>query len=484
MSKENKEPSDIAKRVLHNIRKDSLVQEGQTLLVAVSGGPDSVCLLHVLSSLRQKLGINLHAVHLDHQLRGVESEADARYVAELVRRLDIPATVETRDVNSYQKKYRLSPEEAAREVRYAFFSEVAQSIGGDRVAVGHTLDDHVETILLHLIRGSGMQGLTGLQPAAVWRKGVNRLQVVRPLLDITREETMAYCREYGLEPRTDSSNLSRSFLRNRIRLELLPVLQKYNPQIKEALERLSKIAGNEVNYMNSLAIAAWQKTVRVSNNTVVLNKKKFNALDVSIQRYLLRMAIEKVRGEADNPLRDIEEKHIAEMLNALDKKAGKMIKLPYGLVFVVEYDRYLLGTDPAALSPFPPLAGGYRLPAPGKTRAGGWTVKADIGERKDLRKGNAFTACMDFNKAGSDLFVRTYRAGDRFQPLGMSDDKKLGEFMIDARIPHAWRSRIPIVCNSQHIVWVAGYRLDDRVKVTPETDKVLEISFRKIRKPK
>ncbi len=471
-------------RVLNFIREKNLIPNKKPLLVAVSGGPDSVCLLQILGRLRNILKINLHVVHLDHQLRGEESEADARYVIELARRLDIPATVGERDVLSYRNKYRLSLEEAAREVRYTFFSELANTIGADRVAVGHTQDDHIETILMHLIRGSGTSGLRGLQPVSRWQLGGNQITVVRPLLKITREETAAYCRKYELAPRLDSTNLSMSPLRNKIRQQLLPLLKEYNPAVTDALQRTAQIAGDEQDFLEIIYNAAWARTATVKNNTVLFNKRKFIALEPAVQRQLLRMAVEKLVGT----LKDIESHHIEDILSALSKPAGKTIQLLYGLVFVVEYDRYLLGTDSAALSPFPPLKGELSLSVTGKTQAAGWTVKADIILSKTNKiplyppspKGEThrFTAYFDFDKTGDKLTVRPFRTGDRFQPLGMNETKKLGEFMIDSRIPHAWRNRIPIVSSPEQILWVVGYRIDERTKVTSRTKRVLKVAFR------
>lgn len=469
--------SALERRVLGFIRRHDLLKGG-TLLVAVSGGPDSVCMLLILYKLRDELGISLHVVHLDHQLRGAESEVDARYVSELVRHLNLPATIEARDVLSYQKKYRLSPEEAAREVRYSFIAEVAVKLKAGRVAVGHTLDDNTETILMHLIRGSGTRGMAGLQPSSHWHMGNLSLELVRPLLPVSREETQAYCREHELAPRTDSTNLSLSPLRNKIRLQLLPLLKSYNPNIAEALLRTASIAGEEQDLIGSLGNIAWESTARVENNTVVIKKDEFTALHPALQRHLIRMAIETIRTGAANPLKDIESVHVEEIKDALHKPAGKVIHLPYGLVFSVEYDRYLLGTDPAALSPFPPLDGDTRLAVPGSTFAGKWQIRTDIIKPAQMKKPGDFTAYFDFDKTGKLLTVRSCRAGERFQPLGMDSLKKLGRFMIDARVPHAWRDRIPVVSNNRQIVWLMGYRIDERVKVTEATKRALRIRFK------
>jgi tRNA(Ile)-lysidine synthase len=216
-------------KVLAYIRGKNLASSGDKLVVAVSGGPDSVCLLHILSGLRQELGIELHIAHLNHKLRGAESDADAEYVAGLARRLKIPATIESRDVRAYRAQHRLTLEEAAREVRYNFLAGVAEQTGAEKVAVGHTADDHAETVLMHLLRGSGTRGLRGLLPVSRWQSSGRSLTVIRPLLELNRQDTVDYCRAHKLKPHTDTSNLSAEPFRNRVRRHLLPELRKYNP---------------------------------------------------------------------------------------------------------------------------------------------------------------------------------------------------------------------------------------------------------------
>ncbi|HUV75177.1 MAG TPA: tRNA lysidine(34) synthetase TilS [Dehalococcoidales bacterium] len=491
-----KESVALGQLVLHFIQEQHLIPEPQKLVVAVSGGPDSVCLLHILVKLREKLGISLHVAHLNHQLRGAEAEADAQYVADLARQLDLPATIERRDVKAYQAKQRLSLEEAAREVRYTFLAQVARSIEADRVAVGHTVDDHIETILMHLIRGTGTRGLRGLQPSSQWQSPDISLTVIRPLLPVSREETADYCRYHQLKPRLDASNLSLSPLRNRIRQQLLPLLQSYNPQVVEALLRTARIAADDLAFLDKEVARLWSEIAREHENTIILDKAKFAELPSALQRYLLRTSIEKLLGN----LKDIETRHIEEIMAALNKPAGKRISLPEGLIFSIEYDRYLLGPDPAALSPFPVLETELALKVPGKTPLPGWQVAATIiNQQGESQRGEAplthfpppfsregdkggglpdsLTAYFDLDKAGRKLTVRTRQPGDRFQPLGMDQPKKLNEFMIDSKIPHPWRRRVPIVCSPEHLLWVVGWRIDDRVKVTEGTRRVLRLEM-------
>jgi len=494
----NTEP--LEERALGLIREHCPLSGKHWLVVAVSGGQDSVCLLHILVGLQEKLDMKLHVAHLDHQLRGADAEADAQYVSQLARQLGVPATIEQRDVRAYQARQHISLEEAAREVRYSFLAEVAVSVGAERVAVGHTTDDHVETVLMHLIRGTGTRGLRGLRPSSQWRSSGSNLTIIRPLLGVSRQETADYCRHHRLMPRLDITNLSLSPLRNKIRLQLLPLLQSYNPQVAEALLRTARIASDELAFLDSESARLWSGIAWREADAIALDKGAFLELPPALQRHLLRVAVEELLGS----LKDIETRHIEGIMAALTKPAGRRLDLPVGLVFVIEYRRYLLSLDAASLSPFPTLEKEVTLKIPGETVFPGWRVSATIVEPTKVRgkpkgalippktaglpvPGNGmketglpeddYVAHFDFSKVGHEIVVRCRRPGDRFQPLGMSQSKKIGEFMIDAKIPRAWRQRIPVVCSSEHIIWVVGGRIDDREKVTESTTQVLCLEF-------
>ena len=497
-----KQTPTLEQRVAHFIREHHLVPSGARLLVAISGGPDSTCLLHLLVGLRKKLGIELHVAHLDHRLRGAESEADADYVERLANSLDIPLTMEKADVKAYQRKKRLSLEEAAREVRYRFLTETAGAVGADCIATGHTLDDQVETILMHLIRGTGTRGLIGLKPGSQWLLNGKSITIVRPLLEISRRETDDYCKHHRLNPCLDTSNLSLSPLRNRIRQQLLPLLRSYNPNVAEALLRTAAIAADEIDFLDAEVDRMLPAVVGEQTGVTILNKEYFQRLHPAIKRHLLRAAIERLISS----LKDIETRHIEAIMAVLDKPAGKQISLPGGLIFSVEYDRYLLGAELASLCPYPVIGGEYSLNIPGQTKLPGWQVEAEIiGIEEGKLEGasassettvplpfikgkgtkglgfnnNDFTAHLDLDKAGSELKVRHRKPGDRFQPLGMGQTKKVNKFMIDTCIPRAWRGRIPVVFSPQQILWLVGYRIDDRVKVTGETKRVLRLEFKR-----
>jgi tRNA(Ile)-lysidine synthase len=467
----------LEQRVIGFIQKHNLFSADDRLVVAVSGGADSVCLLHILVQWRKELGVELHVAHLNHQLRGAESDSDAGYVSDLARRLDVPATIERRDVAAYRDQKGGSLEEAARESRYSFLAEVASVIGASKVVVGHTRDDHIETIVMHLLRGAGTAGLCGLQPSSVLPYGENsgQLEVVRPLLELSRQETLGYCQRYNLAPRSDSSNVSPSFLRNRVRLELLPVLRNYNPGIDKALLRLADIAGDDVSFIAKKASLLWKKLASEEDDIIYLDMSQMVASPRAMQRQIFRRAIKQLRGN----LKDVEADHIEAMMGFLSKPAGKKLCLPDGLTLSTEYGRLVLASAQASICPLPPLKGTFSIKIPGETDLPGWRVRADIiGQVVSDEDGLA--ASFDLNRVGKELTVRRRRPGDRFQPLGMSQAKKLQDFMVDSRIPGSWRDRVPLICSPEQILWVVGWRIDDRAKVTENTKDILRLQFERL----
>jgi len=454
--------NDLKQRVLQFIQKERLIpgekgdKSEKILLVGVSGGPDSVCLLNILDQLKESLGVSLHACHLNHMLRGASSDADARYVSTLAQRLGIAATVERRDVKAYQREHRLSIEEAAREVRYDFFAQLAESIGARRIALGHTRDDQVETILMHLVRGTGLAGLRGMGPITTWqgRKG-NALLVVRPLLEVAREETEAYCSAYALKPRTDFSNFSPAFLRNRLRYHLIPLLQSYNRNVSAALLRTARAAADELSYLEQGVSQVWEGVVKEQPNGLLLDIEALRSLHPALQRHLLR----RVLGEILGDLTDIQSVHIEKMMEAVSKPAGKRISLPRGLLFHVGYNTCLVTKGAYDTCPFPTLEGEHRLNVPGDTSLPGWRVRASVTQPGG--KADGFRACLDFEEAGSE-------------------PKKLQDFMVDAKIPRAWRDSVPLVCSPKGIMWVVGWRIAEGVKVKDSTKRVLYLEFESV----
>ena len=491
----------LESRVRDFIQQHKLISPRERIVVAVSGGADSVCLLHMLARCQAELDIKLYVAHLNHQLRGAESEADAKYVADLAARLDVPITVGKRDVAAYKAERGCSIEEAARELRYDFLANVANDVGADRVAIGHTRDDRVETILMHILRGTGTSGLRGLEPSSPvpFKSGQPSAisyqpLAIRPLLGVTREETMNYCQEHQLAPRIDSSNLSLSFFRNRCRLELLPLLREYNPNVDQALLRLAEIANDDISFIEQQALQLWDEVANGEDGVIYLDKKKTTVLPLALQRQLIRLALARILGNT----RDIEANHIEAIRALLSKPVGKRISLPHNIICHGEYNEVIIArqTKPPHTPDQPLLQGRFPLNIPGETVLPGWRVIANISPvvaslslaslrgLSRAKRGNStkqsqssLMAEFDLQPAGIELFVRQRQPGDSFQPLGMDRPKKLQRFMVDAKIPLSWRDRMSLVCSPRQILWVVGWRIDDRVKVTGTTREILHLEF-------
>jgi len=466
--------SNLAKRVSCFVREYGLISGGDKVLVAVSGGPDSVCMLHVLNDLKDTLDIQLQAAHLDHGLRD-ESGEDARYVADLASSLGIPLTMEQSDVAEWRSRRKISLEEAAREVRYRFLDRAARQTGAKRVAVGHTRDDQTETILMHIMRGSGTHGLRGLRPATHIPYGEKEdgIWVVRPLLEITRQETQEYCIVNNLQPRKDTTNDQVRFLRNRIRHDLMPVLRQYNADIDGALLRLADLAGEDTDFIDDQADAVCDSLVTGEGRITCLDSGKLRGLPLALQRRVFRIMIERACGS----LHDIQSVHIDALVRLLFSATGRSVYLPGGIVVTNERNRMVVTAPGMSACPWPILKQDYALNIPGETKLPGWMVSATIMSENFFKDDDIFSASFDLERVGRSLSVRSRRAGDRFHPLGLSHSRKLQDFMGDSSIPRSWRDSVPIVYSDKQIVWIVGWRIDDRAKVTASTQQVLRLDF-------
>jgi len=474
---------DLLSQVRETIAKYEIFNPGEKVVVGVSGGPDSLCLLHLLNRLPKELGITLHVAHLHHALRGEEADEDARFVERLATTWGFPATVEKRDVPAYAEREKLAIEEAARQVRYTFLAEVAERVEASSVAVGHNADDQVETIIMHWLRGAGTAGLRGMRPVQEWPLPAIDLRLVRPLLEIPREEIEAYCQEHGLRPRFDRSNLDTTYYRNRIRHELLPLLEKYNPNIREVIRRAALVIADDHDYLAREGQRAWEKVTREMEGALVFDLQAWEELHPSLQRQLLRQAIRNLRSD----LRNIDWVHIEEARRAIgEKPAGTAVTLPRGLTLFRSYDTFVIG-DTHPTPEMPLIEEEMKIAVPGRSPLpeGIWEVVTEVlvgeeGKEEAFKNQAPWRGYLDLDQAGRDLILRGRKPGDRFQPLGMGGQSKpLQEFMIDAKIPHHIRDRVPLVVSPQNIVWVAGYRIDERARVTERTERVLKICFQK-----
>lgn len=468
-------PRSLRARVGHFVREHGLWERGERILVGVSGGPDSACLLLTLASLRRSLRFDLHAAYFDHRLRGARVSArEERLVRGLTEALGVPLRCGAGDVRAHARARRRSLEEAARELRYRFLAQAARETGCHAVAVGHTRDDQAETVLLHLLRGSGLRGLAAMAPLTSWpvatQHGAPRL--VRPLLDLARDQTERCCREAGVAPLRDPSNRSRSHLRNRIRRELLPRLRRYNPRIDEALARLADAAAADIELLERLAGEALLSGEPSDPTSVRLERRRLAELPEALQRHAVRLATARLLGEA----RGLADRHVRAVLRANAGPTGARLDLARGLRVDVHRGAIVLTTAPAAAPPPLPQAE-VALPAPGSASLGPWRFQAELLPKvpSDLDSCDSHTALLDADACGASLSVRRRRRGDRFQPLGLGGTKKLQDFFVDAHVPRAERDAVPLVCGAGGIAWVVGHRPAEWAKVTEATVRVLRL---------
>lgn len=455
---------------------------GSLLAVAVSGGPDSLALLYSLHRLRDQLKLRLYGAHLDHGMRGAASDEDRGFVAETFRAMGIGYTVEQADVPAYQRAHRLSPEDAAREVRYRFLARVASEQGAVAVALGHTSDDQAETVLMHIIRGSGLSGIRGMETLSRRLVDGRQCAFTRPLLGISRAETEAYCRSLGLRPRLDESNLSTGPARNRLRLELLPLLEGNNPGVRGALLRLARSAAADLAYLEECVDRVWGEVARWDGATLSLDRTAFLRLPESLRSHVLRRAVEAVKGDLEN----VEQSHIEGMSRLAGGPVGRGIDLPSGVRFQVGYTEATLGHARREEAASGPLEGERPLEVPGTTLLPGWRVEARLVDPEAGPPGDGglpdgcHAAVLDCDSLGGRPWVRSRRPGDRVQPLGMSGSKKLQDFMVDSKIPREHRDRVPLVVAPAGIAWVVGWRTAEWARVRPETAVALELRFTRL----
>lgn len=507
MSESDPQRNDARRKVVAQVARavaeSDLWQPRAPLIVAVSGGADSLCLLGALLDLREvgdtRAPGELIVATLDHGLRGAAGAEDARWVAALAEALGLRCYSQSVDTRALAEEQHLSLEQAARRLRYAFLGAVARETNAARICVAHTQDDQAETLLLHLLRGSGLNGLSGMRP-------LNN-DIARPLLGVTRARTEAYCKARGWLPREDASNLDERYTRNGIRHSLLPMLATYNPQIRSALARTAASLAEDADLLASVTGEAWDEAVRQSEpGKVTLDLATLQAAHPALRVRLIQRAVawewasdlspnlSDGRGEA---LSDLEGRHIRLIQRLITTgTTGTTLELADGLRVTRDYDTLRFSREASAAAS--QAAGEWRLDAPGVVvvDALGWRVRAAISELPAGLEGNLvppppdlapiihaggvaplprgeWRVYLDADAVGSRLSVRAWRPGDRMRPLGMAHSKKLQDIFADAKVPRAIRRTLPVVCAGERIIWVVGVRVSDEHKLTETTKRIL-----------
>jgi tRNA(Ile)-lysidine synthetase-like protein len=464
------------------------LKQGDRAVVGVSGGPDSLALLHLFVRARERLGILPHAVHLNHRIRGSEADEDAQAVAATAAQWNVPCTVEQMDVPALASSRRQSLEEAARQARYTVLGQIAVRLGARVIAVAHNADDQAETVLMHLLRGAGLIGLRGMLPVSplsnyhLLAPLDAPLLIFRPLLDVPRADIEAYCITHGLSPRFDHSNLDTSYFRNLLRQDVFPVLETINPNVRTMLTRTASVLSAYYDVVKQQIDATCERiTIESTDRRIGFDLVAWRALPLALQRATVRRAARHLQKDT----RDVSFQHVEDAVAVGQRgETGAQATLPGGLTLRVSYDRLVIVTNSTQLPPpdWPLLAPGTTLPIqdlgeydlPGSE----WTFSLQPyegpreGPEWESLLSDPWMSCFDADLLTEPLVLRTRRPGDRFFPLGLGGTQKVSVFMINEKIPAEWRDHLPFLVMADQIVWVCGWRVDQRFAVRPDTSRI------------
>jgi tRNA(Ile)-lysidine synthase len=479
------------------IDKHHLLPSSGAVIVAVSGGADSLCLLDLLNRLcgagKRYPGVSLHAAHLNHKLRGEASDRDAVIVGSIIKSWGLPYTLGAIDVAALARAERRSLEDAGRSARYRFLREVAH---GQPIAVAHHADDQVESLLLHFLRGSGLTGMVGMLP--------RQQDIIRPLLEVRHAQTVAYCQEHDIEPLEDLSNVDPRFLRNRIRHELLPLLESLNPGFQSTLLRNADVIRVDVDWLEAHVDACWPAVViSEQDDAIRLSIEALLAQPLSLQRHLLRRVTARL-CEGQSPL-EIRHYTLIEQLLGYHDRQERTLNLPHHLRVVRSFHEVTFERLHGCTATHTVATWNQRnvevaqLPVPGRNRVPGtpWIATAeqvpaeimvqvrealsleDWSQVWRLLPSSRHVVYVDADVAGSFLEVRTRRPGDRMQPLGMQHEKKMQDIFVDKHVARTDRGSIPIFFTASHCIWLAGVCLDERARLTSKTQRVVRLAISK-----
>ena len=457
----------LAVEVQRFIDVHDLLSPGAKVIVSVSGGADSMALLSLLHGLESTYRLTLIVAHVNHQLRDKEATRDARFVQRYADKLGLPFHWMDVDVKDLKHRTGLSTQHAARQLRYGALRSLSRSLAATHIALGHTADDQAETLLLRLLRGGGPAGLSGIP--------VKRMPFIRPLIEVHRHSILEYLRAAGIPWVEDSSNMSRKYLRSRIRLDLMPTLRTYHPNIAQRLHHVADMlrADNDVLEQQTEDLAKQVLSWRVGNVMMAIRRATFAAAPLAMQRRLLRYAIDRLpeSGHAAG-FRDIQALWRFAVNNG---NVGRRLTLAGRLMAEWQKDVVLVWQARA----LPPTSLSVPLPVPGILTLHGLalslTARALLaqGWRQQAEPRRAFA---NVDAAAFPLSIRFPQPGDRFHPLGATGSQKLQDFFINNKVPKAMRPYVPLVLAGAEILWVVGYRVAEPFKVRPETRQVLELA--------
>jgi len=452
-----------------------MLQGHERIAVAVSGGPDSTALLTFFSALRKKLSLRLFCIHVNHGLRGIESDEDAGLVGKYASSCGIPVRILNCSAMEYSSRHNLSIEHAARKLRYLLLEKHARELGATRVATAHHLDDQAETVLMRIIRGTGVSGMYGIHP-------VREELYIRPFIEVTRKEIMAYVKDRDIPYRTDSTNEQCLYFRNSVRHRLMPLMLEYNPSLRERLWSLSQILHDDDTLLSAFTEKYFRQCCTVIDNSVNIDTDTASALPMALKRRLIRKAFESLQGN----LLEVDFSHVERVVELMTGPVGNRINLVNSVNARKGYGSLII-TDENTVPSLPRTPPGeIHLNIPGQTVLDKWniSVTASLETRKEFSLSFPLSCqevLLDADKVTMPLLVRSRKDGDRFSPIGMKGTKKVKDFFIEVKIEQEKRNHVPLVIDGKgNIVWIAGYRLDERFKVTDETGYLLRLKINKI----
>jgi len=459
--------ADIKERA----RADGWWTEGGTVVAAVSGGPDSMALLHLLKTMAEEMPMQVVVAHANHQFRGAESEAEAGLVRRIAGEWGMPCETAELGMPAYIASTGMNPQEASRERRYLFLKETAAKYASPYVLTAHHADDQAETVLMRVVRGTGVSGLAGIPS----RRKAEGLELIRPLLRITKCELLDYCKRNEVPYAADSSNNDRHYFRNAVRLDLLPMLERYNPRLRDSLVRLADMAGADDDYMEAEALRAFRELAIPSGEGFRLERRRFRGLHVALQRRVIKLILKC--SESPRQMQDF--RRVEELVEALaqDRPTTTRLDLGDGWVFGREYEEAYIGpasSDPVRFAyTVDPETTEIAIRETGDLLRFERMAGAHGGERRNLRE-----ACFDGDALRYPLRVRSRMPGDSIRPLGLNGTKKVQDMFVDAKVPRSRRDGIPLLLDGEgRVLWIPGIRRSDRALVREDTRSTLRVAY-------
>lgn len=459
--------------VRNEIEQQELLLPGETVVTGLSGGNDSTALLHILAALNQhfQYGWKLHAVHLNHGFRGEEARMDAQYAEQLCQQLGVAFHLFERDVPAYMEETGMGPQEASRALRYQLYREVALQVHATKVALAHHADDQVETILFRMLRGTRLHGLAGM-PKRRPLEGAEDIELIRPLLHKTRNDLERYCREHGLKPREDSSNLSRKYRRNLLRLEVMPLLEEVNSRYREHILETAEAIRQDESLLERLAaeqlkqLIIGQKTDRIE-----IDNDKFQSCDVALQRRMITLILSYLSKQTEWSSQHVE----TVLYMSRGMRPSAELHLPNNLRVKRVYGQIHFRCNGREEDIHTYC---YKLVVPGVT----WIAEGKavvhtsfLNDPVDWKLLLDNEAIFDADCLPDTLYVRNRRPGDRLSMMGFRSEKKLKELLIDAKVPRGWRDKLPLLIADDQVIWVPGVRRSAVAPIHAQTRRLLHV---------